>query len=371
MIIPIHPNIRKYLLTRAQAINDDDLVKILTKENITKTDLDRVKKKFNIKNYGIFFSSIIPEEKEDLSRFRAHNKPSLWVQSQIQRILDSREQHIDILKSLEETYVDYKTTPLSTLKISQKTDPKDAAHKVRTFFEKIFDISRITTATQFFNHVALFIENQGILVFSTTINTYENDFSGCAVMKSPYPLILVHGSSPARENFTLLHELGHLLLDSSNSEIDFRLQENLYDKEEQGEERWCNSFAAHFLLHKDLETDYSDFSSIEKIGKKYFSSIPAVIYHLYNQNILDEQEKKSLLETYDEKNASRESSGGQASPYQNLLSNSISNSQLLLYAQQNGVIDKRSLYQSWAGNVYEIPKVFQQLIDRSYLWKRN
>lgn len=110
------------------------------------------------------------------------------------------------------------------------------------------------------------------------LSTYVNE---------KYPVIVVNKNfGIERKRFTLLHELGHLLLNINN---------NFSEKEE---EKFCNRFAGAMLLPQNI--------LYEKIGKKrkkitineliYFQtqfgiSIPAIVYRLADLEIISKRSK--------------------------------------------------------------------------------
>ncbi len=55
--------------------------------------------------------------------------------------------------------------------------------------------------------------------------------------------------SSGRQNFTIVHEIGHIFLNSPREKFGFH-DGNVYDRQDQ--ERFCNRFAAAFLMPKDL-----------------------------------------------------------------------------------------------------------------------
>lgn len=95
-----------------------------------------------------------------------------------------------------------------------------------------------------------FLENQGVLVsvagyFGSTRRPFDTqEFSGFSLSDEYAPLIFVNGKeSHAAQVFTMFHEVGHLVLGESGVSD---------DAEESGSsnrsERWCDEFAAAFLM---------------------------------------------------------------------------------------------------------------------------
>ena len=110
----------------------------------------------------------------------------------------------------------------------------------------------------------------------------DNKFDGMATfVNNKFPVIIINGNfSVERKRFTLLHELGHLLLDLPKCEI--KEEENL-----------CNKFASEFLFPKEIvikefggKREQINLTELISIQKKYGLSIPAIIYRLVDAGIL-------------------------------------------------------------------------------------
>lgn len=114
------------------------------------------------------------------------------------------------------------------------------------------------------------------------IEEKENLLDGMAAfVDDKYPVIVVNKIfGIERKRFTLLHELGHLLLD-------------LPECDEKTEETYCNQFASEFLFPTQsvyrefgLKRDRISFKELEPIQRKYGISIQAIIYRLVNVGVL-------------------------------------------------------------------------------------
>jgi Zn-dependent peptidase ImmA (M78 family)/DNA-binding XRE family transcriptional regulator len=115
----------------------------------------------------------------------------------------------------------------------------------------------------------------------------EDNFDGLATfVNDKFPVIVVNGNFPVeRKRFTLLHELGHLLLNLINCDL----------KEE---ENYCNKFASEFLFPKKLvikefgvKRDLISLNELIEVQKKYGISIQAIVYRLVDANIFTENKK--------------------------------------------------------------------------------
>ncbi|NJW52220.1 helix-turn-helix domain-containing protein [Salinimicrobium oceani] len=113
----------------------------------------------------------------------------------------------------------------------------------------------------------------------------DEKFDGMATyVNNKFPVIVVNGNFPVeRKRFTLLHELGHLLL-------------NLPECNPKEEENFCNKFAAEFLFPKQIvikefggKRDHITLTELISTQKKYGISIPAIVYRLVDSGILSKQ----------------------------------------------------------------------------------
>lgn len=115
----------------------------------------------------------------------------------------------------------------------------------------------------------------------------EDSFDGLATfVNDKFPVIVVNGKFPVeRKRFTLLHELGHLLL-------------NLPECNIKDEENYCNKFASEFLFPKRLvlkefgvKRDLISLNELIEVQKKYGISIQAIVYRLVDAGIFTENRK--------------------------------------------------------------------------------
>lgn len=124
------------------------------------------------------------------------------------------------------------------------------------------------------------------------VELYDVDeiFDGLATyVNDKYPVIVVNGNFPVeRKRFTLLHELGHLLLTLPNCEIN-------------EEENFCNKFASEFLLPKDIvihefggKRNHITLNELISTQKKYGISIQAIVYKLVDAGILSKERQKQF-----------------------------------------------------------------------------
>lgn len=117
-----------------------------------------------------------------------------------------------------------------------------------------------------------------------------NKFDGLAtIVDDKYYIVVVNKNFPVeRKRFTLLHELGHLLL-------------NIKEFEEKQQEKFCNLFASEMLLssenllmefgHKRSQITFEETINIQK---KYGISFTAIVYKLGENAVVS----KSRIENF-------------------------------------------------------------------------
>lgn len=157
------------------------------------------------------------------------------------------------------------------------------------------------TANEFRNHIKIsnkqpisdlinILENLGIIIIQ--IRNPDNrfdDFDGLSEIVNNIPVIvLLDGiKDGARQRFTIAHELGHLVLNINNDELD--------------EEKLCNRFASALLMPKEAiinEFGYSrrniNFFELTAFKNEFKVSYTAIVYRLKDLNIISEYLYKKL-----------------------------------------------------------------------------
>ena len=203
---------------------------------------------------GILFfleSSAADEGKVYTAQFRtlANQKPHL--STKVKQIIQRAERQRAIYLSLREDLDDEERPRFVPPKI-RGLDPRAAAAVARTWLgikdERTFDEYRTA------------VEGRGLLVFRS--NGYngkwqipkENPILGFSLYDAECPLIVVKKqAAETRQTFTLMHELGHVLIHKSSSIDD---EADLYSRE--GQEREANAFAGYLLVPDENLTAIDD-----------------------------------------------------------------------------------------------------------------
>ena len=164
----------------------------------------------------------------------------------------------------------------------------DDAEKAAIKFRNDINISLLQPISDLINT----LENLGIIIIQ--IPNYNNafdTFDGLSEIVNNIPVIvLLEGiDDGARQRFTIVHELGHLVLSLNKDNISL------------DEEKLCNRFASSLLMPKDAIINEfgihrNNISLYELIAFKneYKVSIAATLYRLKDLNIISEYTYKNL-----------------------------------------------------------------------------
>ena len=200
-----------------------------------------------------------------------------------------------------------------SLNINKKTDSEITPAKIEQnpeeialFYRKKFSLSiekqtkEFTDAYKLYNYLRDIFEDYNI--FSFQISMPLKDARGFVLTdKRPMLIVVNSGDNIEPRIFTLLHEFGHVLLGESSISIpDFNTDNKV--------ERWCNKFAAAFLMPSELAKSIfsenkavlTETKTLNYLSRKYKVSKAMLLYNmleldfikrLYYQEILDRHPK--------------------------------------------------------------------------------
>jgi Zn-dependent peptidase ImmA (M78 family)/transcriptional regulator with XRE-family HTH domain len=124
-------------------------------------------------------------------------------------------------------------------------------------------------------------EDSGVFVFKEAFR--NDDFSGFCLYDKVFPLIIINNSmAKSRQIFTLFHELGHLLFETSG--IDKMNDDfvNIFPEQERDVEILCNKLAAEILVPSD---DFDLSVRGMRVDEAYVAKL-AAIYKVSREVIL-------------------------------------------------------------------------------------
>lgn len=238
----------------------------------TSTNLIKLGKALNVKMDYFFKPSRI-----DLGvlNFRKRSKFSIKKQRSLEQLIKlNLENYLEIEDLLQ---IDYSFSNLiEKEKINSVDDIERVALKLRSEWEIGLDP---------IHNIIQLLEDKEIKVIE--LFDVDDSFDGLATfVNKKFPVIIINGKfSVERKRFTLLHELGHLLL-------------NLPECNIKGEENYCNKFAAEFLFPKKLvikefgvRRDLVSLNELIEVQKKYGLSIQAIVHRLVDAEIFSDNKK--------------------------------------------------------------------------------
>ena len=162
----------------------------------------------------------------------------------------------------------------------------DDAEKAARDFRNDIKISNKQPISDLIN----ILENLGIIIIQIeNPNNRFDDFDGLSEIVNNIPVIvLLKGiKDGARQRFTIAHELGHLILDIKNKELD--------------EKKLCNRFASALLMPKEAiinefgsSRENISFFELKAFKNEYKVSFTAICYRLKDLNIISEYLYKKL-----------------------------------------------------------------------------
>lgn len=194
---------------------------------------------------------------------------------------------------------------------TQRTDPRSAAQKIR---EIIYPKGKCKTARDFLKALITNLAEVGVLVFEYLEAPNKKEKANIdGFFLKPNFIVLKRYSHFKREIFTLLHELGHCVLDKEEVEsldivsLDYKTMSSI--------ERWCNDFAYFFLVGEyadqvskivvaDGTNDYQ-FPLFDEISSKCFISRRALFTRLLYSGRISQKDYGKVIEDLNEQYANQ------------------------------------------------------------------
>ena len=133
----------------------------------------------------------------------------------------------------------------SSIKASIDNEPGELASILRKEW-RLDEVNTIKNANLAFEAYVEKIELIGVAIFQLPLT--KDNLRGFSIVDEQLPIIVIkRGSEPSTaKNFTLFHELGHILLNEEGI-CDIKLF-----NEQQRIEKWCNAFAGEILVPSNL-----------------------------------------------------------------------------------------------------------------------
>lgn len=266
MTVELNISRLRYLLS-LYGMEDVDLLSVINRnlkrqyrfeqvfsENIDLKILKKIDKLLFNKGLSFYIDPSPIEPRKEMSVFFRKKRFGETLNFTAKKVVNDYELLKNYLSSLDKLS-DVRTT-LTIPHWSIKTSPKDVAQKVR---ELIYPKGRCRNHKDFLRSLIGRLADNGILVFEYIEPSNKKEKANLdGFFLRPNFIVLKRYSYYKREIFTLLHELGHYILNKEEIE---RLDSSSLDFDSMSEvERWCNDFAFYFLVG-----DYAErINAIEK-----------------------------------------------------------------------------------------------------------
>jgi Zn-dependent peptidase ImmA (M78 family)/plasmid maintenance system antidote protein VapI len=193
---------------------------------------------------ALFFleQTAVDEARVHSTEFRTLTNQKPDISPKVRRIIEQTERQRDVFINLRDNYVEDEDVAAFNPPVLQGLGISEAARRARTWL----GLANQNTFEGFRSKV----EEKGILVFRS--NGYngkwqipqESPILGFSLFDLRCPVIVVKKQRwPARQTFTLMHELGHLLLHRTSS-----IDDEADLASHQGREREANAFAGNVLV---------------------------------------------------------------------------------------------------------------------------
>jgi len=286
----------------------------ITKDSVLSTEIEigylkRIDKFFN-KGLYYYLDPKSPEITKDASIFFRKQKFDVDLNVGAKKIVNQFEEFkisLSAIAKLAELKLD-RTIPIFNI----KQDPQNAANKLRKVLYPIF----CSDKKEFLKSIIGQFAKNNILVFEFVETWNKKDKANIdGFFLNPNVIVLKRQqSSFRREIFTLIHELGHYLLNEEEIEqVDYQ---SLANRNLSTIERWCNDFAYYFLIgeydklvesidHADASNDYQ-FDIIEKVSAKTHLSKIALFTRLLYQKKISSSNYSIIKADFDEQYRQRE-----------------------------------------------------------------
>jgi Zn-dependent peptidase ImmA (M78 family) len=258
-----------------------------------------------------FFLQKPPKEKPLPKDYRLHPKKRGEFDKQTIFAIRKARKLQEIVKNLMNSLYEDRKKKLKKRKLIES--PRKVAEELRSIFGLTEQIQRkFRDPYQFKNFLRQKLEHNNIFVFQ--ISMPEEDARGFALADS-FPNVVSINSKDSIEAriFTMMHEVGHILLKDTSISIPDLGDQNVIEK-------WCNEFASSFLLPPDLarkifrEHNENLVSSLtlKSLSRTYKLSKNMLLYNMAKLRFITFEDYHEILERYKkyEKIQKENSSGG-------------------------------------------------------------
>jgi len=261
-----------------------------------------------------------PEPRLEMRRVYGSNpvQDSKEFAKEIQEMLKRRAIAIQLFERLEEE------VPEIPFRFELETNPEESAQIVREWLGISMDTQlgwdNVYAALKGWRKV---LESKGILTFQMS-GIPVAEARGFAINYRPFPIAAFNSNDAVTGRiFTLLHEVGHILLGESVLHERSPLESN------NAIENWCNRFSATVLLPEEYVTQTArdtgkhanavwSEQEIEAISRRFIVSPSAMVRRLRRLDLIANESYQELVKVFDQRRP-YDSGGSGGNHYNNVL----------------------------------------------------
>ncbi len=238
-----------------------------------------------ITNYPLSFFRQDDEVYPDHLIYRKRDKVATGLLTPINARVNIIRFHVQhLLKALNISYLD-----LPMFEVTEKNTPQAIAQKVRKAWKIEAPVIEDTLKL---------LEGKGIAVASFDFGTERVD-SRCVLANTKYPVIILNKTLLGdRQRFSLIYQLGHLLMHTA-FKVDW----------ERDITHEANLFAAEFLMpEKEIMKDFENAITLPLLAHlkgKWKSSMISLLYRADDLGFLTPNQKKYLIQQFNEQKLRR------------------------------------------------------------------
>jgi Zn-dependent peptidase ImmA (M78 family) len=261
---------------------------------------------------SVFFLSQPPHEEPPPSDFRTLSKNRGEFDKETLLVLRRARRLQRLSRELSEN-LDTPLKPLLAL-ASLSDNASEVGRFKRQELHIIDDTQMEWSDYEEFAELRSRIEELGIFVFQMRMPL--PDARGFALVDEPPPVIVLNTRDHIRPRiFTLIHELGHVLLKISGIDSP---EASISNPRADKVEKWCNEFAAEFLLPRALlekevqkmRESISDEKVLIRLSNRFNVSKSMLLYKLLKTDLVNYTTYSSMMDVLRSKGPPPEEEGG-------------------------------------------------------------
>ncbi len=226
--------------------------------------------------YNVKTLDLLKQYKAPEMKFNSFRKKQRLQGQNLELLKDIIQNKVsDYLEVIKLDEINSKDIKIKKYGCSSYDDAENIAEKFRSDYN--------LSINQPISDLISILENLGIIIIQIdNIDNRFSDFDGLSEIVDDIPIIvLLKDNDGARQRFTIAHELGHLILDILDDDLN--------------EEKLCNKFAGALLMPKNaVINEFGEFRhsisyyELRAFKLEYKVSMSAVVYRLKELNIISE-----------------------------------------------------------------------------------